>query len=270
MREKTLSLRPSRVLRRMRAGETAVCFKTNLSDPRIVEMAGRIGFDCVWTCMEHVPNSIHDVENQVRAGKMHDMDVLVRVRRGSYSDLILPLEMDASGIMVPHIMNREEAKKIVYYTKFHPVGRRPLDGGNSDGAYCMIPPEKYIEQANRERFVMVQIEDPEPMDDLDEIAGLDGIDVLFFGPGDFSQGIGLPGQFNHPKVQEARKRVVDAAKKHGKFAGTMGIPDTLPELAAMGFQFLNVGADVRALAQNMADIARTLNTSGFTLPNSIY
>ncbi|MBN1942894.1 MAG: aldolase [Phycisphaerae bacterium] len=270
MKGKTMSMRPSRVLRRMRAGETAVCYKTNLTDPRVVEIAGRIGFDCVWACMEHVPNSIHDVENQIRAGKMHDMDVMVRVRRGSYSDLILPLEMDASGIMVPHVMNLQEARKIVYYTKFHPVGRRPWDGGNSDGAYCMIPPEKYIEQANRERFVMIQIEDPEPMDDLEEIAKLDGIDAIFFGPGDFSQGVGLPGQYDHPNVREARKRVVDAARRHGKFAGTMASPETLPELSAMGFQFLNVGADVVALARGMADIARQLNQAGFALPNSMY
>ncbi|MBN1556158.1 MAG: aldolase [Phycisphaerae bacterium] len=265
-----MSMRPSRVLRRMRAGQTAVCFKTNLSDPRVAEMAGRAGFDCLWTCMEHVPNSTHDVENQIRAGKMHDMDTLVRVRRGSYSDLILPLEMDAAGIMVPHVMNLEDAKKVVYYTRFHPIGRRPWDGGNSDGAYCMIPPEKYIVEANRERFVMVQIEDPEPMDDLEEIAKLDGIDVIFFGPGDFSQGIGLPGQYSHPKVMEARKRVLETAKKHGKFAGTMGTPETLPELSKMGFQFLNVGADVTTLSIKMAEIAKTLNQAGYALPNSIY
>lgn len=270
MSEKTMSMRPSRVLRRMRAGETAVSFKSNFANPRIVDLIGRIGFDCFWACMEHVPDSVHDIENQIRAGKMHDMDTMVRVRRGSYSDLILPLEMDAAGIMVPHVMNLEEAKKIVYYTKFHPIGRRPWDGGNADGAYCMIPPDQYIEQANRERFVMIQIEDPEPMDDLEEIAKLDGIDVIFFGPADYSQGIGLPGQYNHPKVQDARKRVLDVARKNGKFAGTTTSVDGMPELAKMGFQFLNVGSDVGIMIQGLANIAQKLNQSGYALPNSIY
>ena len=129
----TLEMRPSRVLNKMRAGGVAVCAKSNLTDPRVVEIIGRAGFDCFWADMEHVPNTIQDVENQVRAAKMHDMDILVRVRRGSYSNMILPLEMDATGVMVPHIMSAADAKQVVYYTRFHPVGRRPWDGGNSDG-----------------------------------------------------------------------------------------------------------------------------------------
>ena len=82
-------------------------------------------------------------------------------------------------------MSLEDAKKIVYYTKFHPVGRRPLDGGYADGGYCMIPAEEYIKQANHERFVIVQIEDPEPLGELEEIVSLDGIDMLFFWGGGF-------------------------------------------------------------------------------------
>jgi 4-hydroxy-2-oxoheptanedioate aldolase len=91
--------------------------------------------------------------------------------------------------MVPHLMSLEDAEKVVYYTKFHPVGRRPLNGGSTDGAFGMIPTIEYMRQANEERFVVVQIEDPEPMDQLDAIAALDGIDMLFFGLGDYFRGI---------------------------------------------------------------------------------
>lgn len=91
---------------------------------------------------------------------------------------------------------------------------------------------------------MVQIEDPEPLDDLDAIAALDGIDMLFFGPADFSQGIGAPGDWNHPKLIEARKRVAEAAVKHGKFAGIPGNLDNLDELVEMGYRFIAIGADV--------------------------
>ncbi len=114
----------------MRAGEVATCVKLNLVDPAVSEIAALAGFDCVWLDTEHVPHTTNEILNHIRAAKMHDMDTLVRVQRGSYSDLIHPLEMDATGIMVPHLMSLEEAKKIVYYTKFHPVGRRPLDGGD--------------------------------------------------------------------------------------------------------------------------------------------
>jgi 4-hydroxy-2-oxoheptanedioate aldolase len=270
MTETELQMRPSRVLRRMRAGEMAICAKTNLADPRVVEIIGQAGFDCAWSDMEHVPNTTHDVENQIRASKMFDMDSMVRVRRGSYSDLILPLEMDATGIMVPHLMSLEEAKRIVYYTKFHPIGRRPWDGGNADGKFCMMPPDAYREQANRERFVAIQIEDPEPLAELDEIAALEGIDMLFFGPGDFSQGIGKPGQYDDAEIDVTRQRVAEAARKNGKFAGTMASIETLPRLREMGYQFVNVTADVVILAQSLAELAASLGRAGFELPNSIY
>jgi 4-hydroxy-2-oxoheptanedioate aldolase len=269
MAEPAVRMRPSRVLKRMRAGEVALCVKVNLADPRVVEIAGRVGFDCLWTDMEHVPNSIRDVENQVRAAKMHDMDCIVRVRRGSYSDLILPLEMDATAVMVPHLMNLQEAKQTVYYTKFHPIGRRPWDGGNSDGGYCKISPDEYRQQANHERFVAVQVEDPEVLDDLEEIARLEGIDMLFFGPGDFSQGLGVPGQYDHPQVGRTRRLVAEIARKHGKFAGTVGNIQTLPELAKMGYQFVNVAADVITLMQGLTEIIQSAGRAGFGLPDSV-
>jgi 4-hydroxy-2-oxoheptanedioate aldolase len=172
------------------------------------------------------------------------MDVMVRVPRGSYSDYIKPLELDATGIMVPHIMGIEDARKVVQMTRFHPIGRRPLDGGNADGGYAMMDYADYIKQANDQRFIILQIEDPEPLEDLEAIAALDGIDMLFFGPADFSQGIGAPGDWNHPKLLETRKRVAEIAVKHGKFAGIPGSIDNLDELIAMGYKFLNIGADV--------------------------
>jgi len=270
MTDSAIKMRPSRVLTKMRAGEVATCIKLNLADPRVAEIASHCGFDCVWTDMEHVPNTLHDVENIVRAAKMLDVDTLVRVPRGSYSDLIHPLEMDAAGIMVPHVMNAEDAKKIAWYTRFHPIGRRPMDGGNSDGAYCLIPIEEYIKQANEQRFVIVQIEDPEPLDDLEEIAKIEGIDMLLFGAGDFSQGIGAPGQWDHPKIAETRKRVAEVARKYGKFAGVPGTVDNFDELADMGYQFISVGADVYNLGQAFQEITSALSKTKTATSESIY
>ncbi len=244
-----MNMRSSRVLRKLRAGEVVSCFKTNLYDFRAVEIIAMSGFDCIWTCMEHVPNDWSAVEKQILAGKAFDADVMVRISRGGYSDYIRPLEMDAAGIMVPHIMNLADAKEVVRMTRFHPIGRRPVDGGNADGAYCNIDFNEYIRQANDQRFVCIQIEDPEPLDELDAIASLDGIDMLFFGPGDFSQGIGVPGQWDHPKIDETRKRVADVCKKHGKFAGTVGSTSNFESLIEMGYRFINVGADVIGLSQ---------------------
>jgi 4-hydroxy-2-oxoheptanedioate aldolase len=165
---------------------------------------------------------------------------------------VKPLELDAAGIMVPHIMSLADARRVVSMTRFHPVGRRPVDGGNADGSYCMIDTLQYFREANAERFVCVQIEDPEPLEDLEAIASLDGIDMLFFGPADFSQGIGAPAVWDHPKLVETRRRIAEACLRHGKFAGTVGAPGTLSDLHAMGYRFLGMGADVLAIGEYAA------------------
>jgi 4-hydroxy-2-oxoheptanedioate aldolase len=90
----------------------------------------------------------------------------------------------------------------------------------------------------------VQIEDPEPLAELEAIAQVPGIDMLFFGPGDFSQGIGAPGQWDHPEIGRTRQRVAEVCRAHGKFAGTVGSPAQAGDLVAMGYQFISIGADV--------------------------
>lgn len=242
-----MNMRKSNVLEKLRAGKVVNCFKLNFADGRIAEVAALHGFDCIWVCMEHIANNWSTVENQIWAAKSHDVDVMVRVARGSYSDYIRPLELDAAGIMVPHVMSLDDARQVVRMTRFFPTGRRPVDGGNADAGYCNVEFKKYLSEANDQRFVAVQIEDPEPLDELDEIAALDGIDMLFFGPGDFSHGIGAPGEWDNPELIKARKLVVETALRHGKFAGTTGDISTLKELVDMGYRFINLGADVLAL-----------------------
>jgi 4-hydroxy-2-oxoheptanedioate aldolase len=242
-------MRRSRVLGRLRAGKVVLCLKVNLADARVVEIAGLAGYDCVWTDLEHVANDWSVIERQVWAAKAHDIDVMVRVARGSYSDHVKPLELDASGIMVPHIMSLEDARRVVSMTRFHPVGRRPVDGGNADGSYCAVDIKDYFREANAERFVCVQIEDPEPLADLEAIASLDGIDMLFFGPADFSQGIGAPAVWDHPKLVETRRKIAEVCRAHGKFAGTVGSPANVASLVAMGYRFIGMGADVLAIME---------------------
>ncbi len=243
-----MKMRESRILRRMKSGKVATGIKLNLSDLRNAELAAMCGFDSIWVDLEHISNDLSFIENAVRAAKNYDCDVVTRVKRGSYSDLVNPLEADSAAIMVPHLMSLEEAKKIVYYTKFHPIGRRPLDGGNADGKYCLVDADEYLRQANEQRLVIVQIEDPEPLDELEEICALPGIDMIFFGPADFSQGIGCPNDFSNPKIAETRKRIAETARKYGKFAGTVGGPGNMDELVDLGYTYISLGADVVALS----------------------
>ena len=249
-----MNMRASRVLRQMRNGKVATCTKLNLSDPRAAEIAAMCGFDCIWIDLEHVPNNMKDVEDAVRAAKIYDVDVLTRVSKGCYSDMVRPLEGDSTGIMVPHLMSLEEAKQIAYFTKFHPIGRRPIDGGNADGAYCLVSTEDYIKQANEERFTVVQIEDPEPLEELEAICQVPGIDMIFFGPADFSQGIGAP-LGGDPRIDETRRLIAKTARKYGKWAGTVGGPGNFDALVEMGYTFISCGADVVALFQYFQNIS---------------
>ena len=246
----------------MRSGGVATAIKLNLADPRNAELAAMCGFDCIWIDAEHVPNDLSAIENMVRAAKIYDCDTLTRVSRGGYSDYIRPLEADSTGIMVPHLMSLKDAEYVRYYTKFYPVGRRPIDGGNADGKYTLVDGTDYIRQANQERFVIVQIEDPEPLDELEEICDVEGIDMIFFGPADFSQGIGAPCQFSDVRIDETRRRIADTARRHGKFAGTVGGPSNYRALVEMGYNFISLGADVVALSQYYLDIVRAVNKQG--------
>ncbi len=270
MSESKPILRPSRVLRKLRSGGVACCTKLNLSDPRVAEIAAIAGVDCVWPDLEHVANDLRDIENCVRAAKAYDCDTLVRVQRGSYSDLVRPLEVDAAGIMVPHLMNAAEAKAIARQTRFHPIGLRALDGGNADGAYCGVPLDVYMRHANEERFVVVQIEDPEALGELDAIAATPGIDMIFFGPGDYTQGLGVPGRFDDPRVDEARIAVAEAARRHGKFAGTVTGAAGIERCVELGYRFLSVGADVVALGDAFRATVAAFAGTAAPSPTSIY
>lgn len=249
-------MRRSRTLDLLREGKTVFSVKLNTADPRVTEIAAMMGIPCIWVDMEHTANDYRITEQQIYAAKAYDTDILCRVPRGSYSDYIRPLELDAAGIMVPHIMSVEDAKKVVNTTRFYPIGRRPVDGGNADAKYCMIGQAEYNKQANDNRFVILQIEDPEAMAQLDEIAQIPGYDILFYGPGDYSHSIGHSGEMDHPDVIAGFKKVAEAAKKYGKYAGTVGSMETAKERMDMGYQFINLGSDVVTLCNYFKQIAQ--------------
>lgn len=261
-----MNMRPSRILKKLRSGETVCTFKLNTESPRIAELAAMSGFDGLWLCNEHTGNNWQTVEHMIRAAKIYDVDTVVRVSRGSYSDYIRPLEIDATGIMVPHIMSAQDARDLVQMTRFHPFGRRALDSGNQDGSYCNVPLLDYLRDANEQRFIIGQIEDPEAVDELDAIAAVPGIDILLFGPGDFSHALGVPGDFKHPKLVDARKRMVAACREHGKFAATVGTLDNLAELLEMGFQYVNIGSDVTSLSSVCRHITSTFQETTTKAP----
>ena len=242
-------MRESRVLRTIREGKVARVLKLNTNDAKVAEIFAMARPDAIWLCAEHCSGSYETMEHQIRAAKIHDVDAIVRVARGGYSDYIRPLEMDATGLIIPHVMNLADAKNVRDMTKFAPLGRRPVDGGNNDGMFTRVEFQDYLKTSNTERFALLQIEDPEVMDDLEKIAALDGVDALFFGPGDMSVAMGIPGQLDHPDINKMREQVATVARKHNKIAATVADPTLVARYTDMGYNLLNIGADVIALSQ---------------------
>ena len=261
-----MKLRSSRVLSLLRQGQLATSFKVNLNDPRVIEIAGLCGCDAVWICGEHVPNDWTNLEHQIRAARLHDMDSLVRIAKGSYSDYVRAFEADATGIIVPHVASADEARQIVEWTRFHPIGKRALDGGNTDGRYCLIPLTDYLRHSNEERVIIMQIESPEALANVEAIAAVPGYNGIMFGPGDFSHRIGKPGQIDAPEVVAARKHVGAVARKHGKFVMTSGLFAPFETLVEEGHQIFNIGADVLALGPYVKQRLELVRTGIAALP----
>jgi len=236
-------------MREIREGRLATSLKININHPNVIELAGLAGASSVWICNEHVPSDWSQMEHCIRAAKIHDMDVIVRVSKGSYSDYVKPFEADAAAIMVPHVASAAEAHQIVDMCRFYPVGRRALDGGNVDGAFCQTPMSEYLAASNREKFLILQIESPEAIEVIDEIAAVPGFDFLLFGPGDYSHRIGHAGDIGHPDVLTARRKVEEAARNHGKHLFGVAAGGTPQEMLDRGYTISHVGSDVWALGE---------------------
>lgn len=237
----------SKIVEKLKNDELVTCMKLNITDSIVAEQAAYAGFDCIWLDMEHIPVDYREVQMTLLAAKARGTETIIRIPRGAYSNLIRPLEMDAAAIMVPHIMSKEDAQKVAYYTKFQPIGRRPIDGGNGDGMYCLMELEDYLTYSNEQKLTIIQIEDIEAYEQLEEIAATPGIDMLFFGPADFSHSLGLLLDMGNEKIMEARKRVAEVARRNGKFAGTVGSTENMRELYNMGYRLINLGSDVHAI-----------------------
>lgn len=239
----------SRVLQKLRNGKvTLMTSNTSYPSTGIVEMIGLLDFDAVWLDMEHQNYSYEQIFNLALACRATGIDGMVRIRKGAYWSYSRAFEAGAAGIMVPHCLNGEEARDIVRFSRFAPMGMRGMDGIEPAADYGLAPMAEYMVHANQETFIAVQIEDAEAVRNVDDIAAVEGIDILFVGPADLSQSLGVPLQFDHQLMRDAIDRVANAAVKHGKW---WGIPVSDPEQGAayyeMGARFLASGSAITLL-----------------------
>lgn len=263
-------MRASKVKAKLRRGEPVLLTALALMDPSLFELASLMGFDGIWLDLEHHAVSVETAAGLIRAARVGSSDVMTRPAKGELMRMGRLLEAGAQGIMYPRCGSADEAREVVKWSKFASLGRRGLDSGNADNPYCSVPLEPYVRLANEETFIVVQIEDPEALDEVDAIASVEGVDVLFLGPGDFSVLSGIPGQFEHPKVEEAIRRIARAAEQAGK---VWGLPTPSPErsrqLLDMGARFLAHGADILMVKRGLEAIREDFGPLGFTFDGSL-
>lgn len=257
-------MRTSIVKKKLRRDEAALVVCLHYTDASIHEMTSLMGFDCIWLDLEHHGYSVETATQMMRAARVGSSDILARPAKGEFMRMSRLLEMGATGILYPRCDNAEEAAEVVRWAKFAPQGQRGADGANADMPYLMMPIGEYVRKANEETFVAIQVEDADGVARADEIAAVDGVDILFFGPGDFSILSGFPGQMDHPEIQRAMEHVAAAARRHGKHWGMPCFsPDHGRKLLDMGARFLAHGADIVLLKRALENIQAQFSPLGF-------
>lgn len=210
-------VRVNKTKAKLNEGKAVLGSICNLRDPAVVEIMGWAGYDFVFIDMEHSGTDFDYVQSLVRAAEMGDVTPLVRIREGAYATISPLLEMGVQGIVVPRVKSTADLREAIRWIKFPPQGRRGVcSNGGRTWRYSgtIIPAE--AEEANAQTLVVALIEEKELLDDLDNFAATEGLDVVSLALQDMAGSLGVVGQPNHPKVQDSLRLVEEAVERNGK------------------------------------------------------
>ena len=234
-----------------------------LCHPKLVESVGwQGGFDAVWLDHEHAGLSTEQIEQAARAARLVGLDSFVRLAATDYATVMRPLEAGAGGVMAAQVRSAAQAQEVVRWAKFHPQGLRGVNGSGVDGRYGTLKMVDYFARANAETFIAIQIEHAEAVEEVEKIAAVPNVDVLFIGPADLGQSMGLVGDWNHPRIWQAIERVARAARDN-KIHWAVLPPnrDYAQRCLDLGCRMLSLGLDtwvvqrgLRAFAQEFAEL----------------
>lgn len=210
--------------------------------PRLMKNAGA---EYVMYCMEHTGASFETMKTQFALCRALGVVPLVRVPGTEYDFIARALDCGALGIMVPLVDTAEQAKFIVASTRYPPAGgRRGAAFGFAHDDFEGGDVIEKMKMIHERTLVIAMIETKAGLENVDAIAAVPGVDVLWLGHFDMSNFLGIPGQFSHPTFQDAIKKIIGAAKKHGKAAGYMAASAALgKEYLGHGFRMIATGTD---------------------------
>ena len=213
------------------------------SDPMFVEICGIAGYDYVILDTEHGPTDIEHQQNNVRACDARGMASIIRVPYIDDNTIGKALDIGASGIQVSQVRTAEDAIRVVNYAKFFPYGERGVCRFVRAADYSALPRNKYFEES-KDNVIILQIEGQLAINNLDEILAIDGYEILFIGPYDLSQSLGIPGDVTNPKVLDEMEKIVKKAKSKGKIIGTFTDNDAMvAKWKSLGVQYISYSTD---------------------------
>jgi 2-dehydro-3-deoxyglucarate aldolase/4-hydroxy-2-oxoheptanedioate aldolase len=219
-----------------------------LFTPKLVEIVGEHGgFDALWLDGEHAGLGMNDIELSTMAARYYGLDHFVRQPATDYASIMRSLEAGAGGVMISMARGPEDVEQAVRWSKFYPRGERGMNGGNRDGRFGLTPLAEYVPRANAETFVGIQIETAGALASVAEIARVPDVDLLFVGPADISQVMGVPGDFENPKCLDAIERIARACAEAGKPWGIVPRgPEYAERMRGWGCRMFVLGFDIHA------------------------
>ena len=219
-----------------------------ITDPAVVEIMGFAGFDFVIIDAEHGPISMENAQNMIRAAETTNITSIIRVANNDESLILRALDIGAQGVEIPQINCKSDALRAVKSVKYSPQGERGVCRYIRAANYSSMDKFKYFKYANKETMIIAHIEGIEGINNLDEILLVSGIDVIFIGPYDLSQSLGVTGEVNHPLVIEKMKEVVLKCKQNKVAVGTFADDvETAKFWISLGVQYMSFSVDVGIL-----------------------
>lgn len=232
----------------------------------IALIARTAGFDTLYIDMEHCSFSLETTGQICIAALNMGVTPFVRVPANTPEYISRVLDGGAMGIIAPHVRSAEEARAVVRAAKFAPLGERSANAGLPHLQYRSFPAGEANAALNAATMVIVMMEAAEALERVDEIAAVEGIDMLLIGTNDLTSEWGIPGQYDDPRVEDAYARTIAACRRHGKHVGVGGLasrPDLVERFVRLGARYVSTGTDLGFLTA--ACTAKAKAVSAITL-----
>ncbi len=213
-----------------------------------IEILGSAGYDFVIIDMEHAPLGVETVYSMIVTAERSGMGALVRTRGHDTATANTFLDAGASGILVPHCSPLDTAKELITDMVFPPAGHRGAGGGGRATQWSLEGPDEYRRGGDAGVIRVPMIEDPEAVDQIDEILGITGVDAAFIGQGDLGQTLG-----DRPKAQEYVSRALEACVRKGVPACITAYGDDMKARFDQGFKWLAIGNDTGSFTRSVKD-----------------